>query len=87
MIVNNFKNSTTATANPTSSYFKIIIIGDDVRTAHSQREHEEVVLHMREQEILRQQERARKKELEKNKPKEKWYKQFEKHKGFHYRVR
>lgn len=86
----NRPNSTSISAIPPAeintqhSFFKIIIVGDDVKTARSQRECEEVVLHLREQEILRQQEIAKVKEdlaiLEKKKPKEKWYKQFQKHK-------
>jgi len=70
-----------------AEFIKFIIVGDDVKTAKSQLEVDEITLHMREQEILRQRQEAQRKEdliiLEKNKPKEKWYKQFQKHKKNH----
>jgi hypothetical protein len=62
--------------NPNPS-IKFIIVGEDVRTAKSKSDIEEINLHMREQEILRQQEDKKKQEeLIQQKSKGKWYNQF-----------
>jgi len=96
MIANfNNQNSTSTTIGPLtpspeiignhhqSEFLKFIIVDDDIRTATSEQEFEEITLHFREQEILRKHEEAKEKEeFEKQqleKPKEKWYKQFQKH--------
>ena len=95
MIANfNKQNSTSAYINPLpeitgnhhpSEFLKFIIVGDDCRTAKSQLELDEITLHMKGQEILRQRQEAQRKEdlaiIEKAKPKEKWYNKFNKHKN------
>ena len=66
------------------TFVRFVSVGDDVKTAMSPSEYEEITLHVREQEILKKQEEARRKEelamLEKKKPNPKWYRQFQKHK-------
>jgi len=85
----NGQNSTTATIIPPDNvvaqhtFVRFVIVGDDVKTAKSISEYEEINLHFRELEILKKQEELERKEnLRKRKPKIKWYNQFKKHQKY-----
>jgi hypothetical protein len=71
-----FKPTQKIVMNPNTSV-KFIIVGEDVKTAKTKSEIEEIKLHLREQEILRQQDDKKKQEdLIQQKLKVKWYNVF-----------